>query len=360
MTPAHLDERGPIVRVPSPSRAVGAIAWWGGGSAAIDADVLDEVLRRYGLRRAGVPRRLGSGRRNALVVVPTSEGRVVVKRYPARWAPDAIEHEHSILRHLASVAFRASRLRGTAAGGSVASVGGRRFAAFEHDRGRDLTRCLLTARQQRRVAWRLGTVLAELHRAADGFSPSGRHHLSLPPPDVARSAAPLVRTVERLALLPGPGGTAAASWRRLVERSSRIVLDLPDVRRRVVDAALPRTLVHADFGLHNVLFARDGSTVVHDFELAHVDHRLVDLVIVLSRSTDVAGRAFIDAYRASTAVAPAEWERLPDVWIDHRLSGAVRSWDTYVRHGDERRLRTALARIDEAERVARDGVEGWR
>ncbi|MEN8198403.1 MAG: phosphotransferase, partial [Pseudomonadota bacterium] len=50
------------------------------------------------------------------------------------------------------------------------------------------------------------------------------------------------------------------------------------------DAQLPRLVIHGDFGIHNMLFHDNESATLLDFELARLEWRLSDLVLVLRAS----------------------------------------------------------------------------
>ena len=92
-------------------------------------------------------------------------------------------------------------------------------------------------------------------------------------------------------------------------------------------------MIHGDFGIHNLAFRRDGTVVVFDFELARLEWRLVDLVIVLSRALPESGRAFLHGYRQVNEITPTEWGPSPRSGEFHLLAGAVRSWRNFPRRG---------------------------
>ena len=122
---------------------------------------------------------------------------------------------------------------------------------------------------------------------------------------------------------------------------------------------LPQLVIHGDFGIHNLLFQPDGTAVVHDFELARLDWRLLDLVIAASRLAPARRGAFMAGYRETNELPGAEIDVLPALWRYHLLTGAVRSWYGYSEFGNVDRLATARARIIEAERVSSRGPVVW-
>ena len=52
----------------------------------ISLDVVEQVLSRYGLRLLQVPRNVSVGQRSRNVVLCTSHGKMVLKRYRKSWA----------------------------------------------------------------------------------------------------------------------------------------------------------------------------------------------------------------------------------------------------------------------------------
>lgn len=56
---------------------------------------------------------------------------------------------------------------------------------------------------------------------------------------------------------------------------------------------------------------------------------------------------------------PTDWRYLGAMWEYHRLGGAVRAWESYVRRGKLERLAVARKRLVQAERVRDEGLERW-
>jgi Ser/Thr protein kinase RdoA (MazF antagonist) len=145
----------------------------------------------------------------------------------------------------------------------------------------------------------------------------------------------------------------------LVTRREAIGDAIRDLDLRLGQRQLAVGVIHGDFGLHNLTYARDGSPTVHDLELARIDRLLIDVVVVLSRSSIRCGRAFLAGYHAVREVDGADWEALPELWQHYRLCGAVRSWQNFRDQGGERRLTAARERVEEAARVASHGISAW-
>jgi Ser/Thr protein kinase RdoA (MazF antagonist) len=329
--------------------------------APIGRRTLDAVLDRYELAPRGRVRILSLGWRNHNVVVDTSAGMKVVKRHRQASDVRAILHEHAVLRHLASFQFPAPRLGSTPGGQTLVTVEGRHFALFDFIEGVNLASCFLSRGTRLRLSEVAGRVLARLHQALDGFSPSGGHELGFTSfsGERARDASWHLRQLDVLTAATRGSSRSSADSGWLAENAARIADDIRGLDVTLREAPLSRVVVHGDFGLHNLMFRREGDATVLDFELARLEWRLVDLAIVLSRVGVAQGRAFLAGYRAVHPIPSEEWRLLPDVWRFYRLCGAIRSWHKFTTLGGDNRLRTARSRVEEADRVSEHRLEPW-
>ncbi len=300
------------------------------------------VLAVYGLELLRDPANLATGWRNDIVVVSTNAGRKVLKRHLGRWEPATVLAEHSVLLHLARHDFNAPRLETLPDGKTVRDDGNAHWSLFDFAEGVSATGRYLPDRLRFGLLRRAGVALASFHQVMAGFEPAGSHHLEEDPTDALIRLEELRR---RNHPLVGP----------MLEEAGEIEQRLESLTSRLVGAPLRRLVVHGDFGLHNLLFQQNDQVFVHDFELSHVDWRLVDLVVALSRMGVRGQRELAEAYRRASGVDDEEWRLLPTVWEYHRLNGAIRAWDNYLEHGDERRLATAARRLAEAGEVAHKG-----
>jgi Ser/Thr protein kinase RdoA (MazF antagonist) len=329
----------------------------------VGRDRADAILTSYGLRVTKRVRNLPIGRRNRSVVVDTTAGRKVLKRYRDQWAVPTIVHEHSILRHLGAVGFPVVRLESTLAGETFVEREDGRFALFAFEDGVNLAGFLLPL-ERRVLLWGVaGRLLARFHRAVEGFAPDGEHHLGhiAPTGERSRDLAWHLGALEELTRDSAPTirGESEAHLRWLHSNAERVGHRIIALQDALDDAPLSRSVIHGDYGLHNILFRRDGTPILHDFELARLDWRLIDIVTVLSRVQGRLAGAFLEGYEDVAGPPGDEWRFLSDVWQFYRLSGAVQSWFTYARFGDARRLATARRRVEEADRIPESATEAW-
>jgi hypothetical protein len=318
---------------------------------------LDLVLDEYGLSRLGRPHNLAFALRSASAWVDTDQGRVVVRGYRGHWPDPTIRHEHSVLGHLESMNYPATRLLTRLDQDTITRVGEQRLAVFRFSEGVNLAGSLLIgAGGWVEASHLLGTLLARLHRDTADLTPQGTHHLSLDPGDPVGSR--LASQLETLGSLAGaPATHPDVAW--LQARAPEIERRLIRLAGILADADLEVAVIHGDFGFHNVLLRRDGGATVHDFELARRDWRLVDVVETISPMPPEQARHLLDGYRFEAGGEPQDWRRLTEMWEYHRLGGAVRSWQSYAERGDPGRLAAARVRVEEADRIVETGVGAW-
>lgn len=349
--------------LPRPRRVTGWVAARAHASQ-IGASTAARVVEQFGAELLGRPTNLSLTWRNRLVVVRTTAGRRVLKEYRETSSFDAITHEHSIIDHLEGRDFPSTRLEHTPSGDSIVDEGGHWYALFRFEPGRQMASTFLLPAHRRALLEEAGRTMARLHRELEGFRPAGKHHLGHAPDAIARDRdlawhlATLDHLVDETA---APADQAAARdvlWLRA--RADALRSDLLDVGDRVQEASLPRVVIHGDYGTHNLLFRPDGTALVHDFELARFDWRLLDVVIASLRMPPAIQDTFIAGYRQVSDLSREELRILPWLWRYHLLSGAVRSWRMFQELGGPARLTTARARLLRAEAGPGEALARWR
>ena len=286
--------------------------------------------------------------------VPTDSGRVVVREYPDHWLDETIAHEHAVLGYLEDVSFPSVRLVGRRDGGTLTRIDGRRLAVFHFAEGVNLSGSFISPRTGFESIRRCGALQARLHTLTADYRPGVSHHLGMEDDGEARFAGQLA-VLDRL--VDQGGAHPDVVWLR--EQAPAMRDRLCRLHDIAMDAGLGISLIHGDYGNHNVLFCRDGSATVHDFELARRDWRLVDIVETLANIPQMARAPFLAGYRAELGERPADWMLLGEMWEYHRLSGAVRSWESYATRKDPARLAVARRRVEHAVRLRETRVSEW-
>lgn len=361
------DWRAPWLRVPRIGR-LRALHTSQLRRAMADPEAWSGVLRAYGLTPTGQAIDIAMGRRNKNVIVATSDGPVVVRRYRSIVPADSVAHEHEVLIELQRHSFPAVRLRRTAQGQTIVREDQRIHAVFDYVAGRNLAAWIVLDRRARAHLQDVaGRTLARMHDLLAPFQPDAAHHLGFSSASDHRSkdhrSKDLAWYLDALDALPTRVPTATPEavddHRALAGLAGDVADQLMELDRAVSRAELPRTVIHGDFGVHNLIFRPDGSAVVTDFELARRELRLIDLIIVLSRTPRGDAEAFLSAYLDEASVSADEWRELTNVWRYYRLTGAIQSWSNHFAHGGVERLRTARARIAEAEWAQTEVVRRW-
>jgi Ser/Thr protein kinase RdoA (MazF antagonist) len=256
------------------------------------------------------------------VRVRTSRGDAVVKRYKASVSLRSVVLEHSVLGELERMRFPAPRLWRTSTGRTSVELDGLQHAVFGYLAGyRDPRDFVMAAPDRRRVDLMAAAALADLHLALAEHAPPPSDSLGFTSRggDRVRSMA---WYAEQLASIAAP-------------RRVRVWLEssLGRVRETLERDQLPLTVVHGDFGWHNLLLKPGARLVIVDFELARLDWRVVDLAIVLPRLA--AGgigfdldrvRHFLAAYRQRSEATQVELRRIPDVLAYLSMDRAVVAW----------------------------------
>jgi len=309
----------------------------------LDRAVVASLLEPFGLTLTSRVHNASAGSRNPVLVANTNRGRVVVKRYPDRWASETIVHEHSILNRLAQLDFPAVRAIETVSGSTWVEHPEGRFVVFEHVEGTSYAGYRFTPGLRATLMDEAARLLARLQLMLADFSPEGIHHLGHDPDDGSRrrDTTWLLETLDR-ALATHDARTVDLAW--LADDRDRIRSTLVDTGEELAAAALFTTVIHGDFGIHNLIFPDLHHPVVHDFELARRDWRLVDLAITVARLRPPAASSFLAAYRNHAAIDESEWREFPTVWRHYHLVGAIQGLATFMDHGGDHRLAAAKLR----------------
>ncbi len=326
-------------------------------SPDIDQPTLDAILAHYHLELASGPRNMPNARRNQNLVLHTTAGKKVVKRYRTDWLSATILFEHSILNRLMGIGFAAPRLVKAPDGETCFNSQGHNYCLFDFLDGSNYSSSFLLRPQRVRMMYTAGGTLARLHRHLQGFLPAGRHHLGFRDyngdrwRDITWYTTALEEFGNRLQGLDDPIQRSHASW--LINHSEKILREIDSVGKRLAAANLPRLIIHGDYGLHNLLYQSIDFAVPVDFELARLEWRLCDLVSVVSKFRYTNGSYdlesithFLRAYQREFPIPENEWEWMPLVWKFYKLTKAVQYWSSFFEtNGPTRKLVSAREEI---------------
>jgi Ser/Thr protein kinase RdoA (MazF antagonist) len=278
------------------------------------------------------------------VLVHTSRGKKVLKLHRSRHQIPAIVHGHSILTRLDQLGFPTTRPVTTPDDETLVSYAGGNYALYDFVDGINYASNFLLRRHRLALMRAAGRTQARLHRRLEGFMPAGRHHLGFTSytggwrRDLAWFAGKVGEMKSGSRNLGNDEDQVHADW--LIRNCDSILAELARSDEALRGAPLPRVVIHGDYGLHNLIFRRDGTATPLDFESARVEWRLSDLVSGLSRLRYGGGSydfesigCFMAAYQEEYPLSADEWRLFPQVWRFYKLRSALIYWNSYLETG---------------------------
>lgn len=333
-----------MFRIPRPSRYIAALQAYT-RPLDIREDIIQEVVMNYGLFMRKKPFNLPLSRRTKNVVVSTNIGKIVVKRYRDHLHLDGIRYIHSIISHLTELSFPTIKLLYTPSEIDFISLNDGQFAVFEFVDGFNYSLDFILPADRYRLLENSGRMLASFHQSLNGFEPQGAHHLGFVSytgswqRDFNWFASRAYDLVEKSSIITIPDDKKLSDF--LSSRVEIILEEFQHLEEKLNNIPLMRTIIHGDFGLHNLIFQKNGKVVLTDFETARLEWRLADLVSTLSRirSRDTMYhfdliKTFLTGYFSIEPIPKDEWRYLPDVWMFFKLRSVFIAWNNYFKRGN--------------------------
>jgi Ser/Thr protein kinase RdoA (MazF antagonist) len=306
-----------------------------------DLASIREVLAEYELELSDdLPILSGQGRSQSLFV-STSSGKKMLKRYKRTVIKPAIAYEHSVLRHLAEINFPAPRLVVAKTGATWVARQEDHYALFDFiEGGFQYSHYILWPWRSRHFISIGGKLLAELHAELQDFTPQGYNPNGFRSPhegrwrDLEWFVSKLQYCVAKAPQLNANTGNLGSQFLGRARQLEQALLELESV---LTEAALPRLVIHGDYGPANLLFRHNAPVVVIDFEIARLDWRLTELVDALWRFGEdrFLGfridkmKVFLDAYQTHLPLASQELRFLPAVWKYLHIRRFIVNWHRY-------------------------------
>jgi Ser/Thr protein kinase RdoA (MazF antagonist) len=326
-------------------------------------DQVEDILTEYDLKLTEPPRLPDVCGRSGTLVVATSGGNFILKRYKASMELPAIVHEHSILNYLAMTDFPAPRLLHTSSGETFIQRQGRVYALTAFLEGyMQYTNYVLFPWQLRPFISAAGEMLAALHQCLRGFVPQGHN------PNGFKSlkgdrwrnldwyTGKLTYCMEQTHNRSRAADSSTAVVGTLLERAVWMHDTLCQLDQVLDAAAPPRLIIHGDYNPNNLLFKPNAPPVVLDLEIARLDWRITDLARSISRFVygqlgfnSARMKCFLSAYIARYPVSVDELLLSPTVWQFLLLRRVIVCWHHgCTRHSDrwDAEIQHHLKRID--------------
>ena len=325
-------------------------------SADIEPHIVRAILAQYRLEPTAPSQNMPNARRNRNLIVHTNAGHMVLKHYRNDWTTNTIAYEHSILRYLAEINFPAPRLLTAVTNETCIHIDGLNYCMFEFVNGLNYSWTFLYRPHRMTLMRTAGQTLAKLHRQLLGFYPTGKHHLGFISYEGGRlrDVQWHIQKVSELKEGSFQLNDPNAEW--LIAHAEKILDEITDLTEKLKDAYLPRTIIHGDFGLHNLIFQDADHATPMDFELARLEWRLSDLVSCISKLRNRKGEydmesvmELITAYQHEFLITDEEWQWFPLVWKYYKLAKAVQYWSSYFEtNGPLRKLSLARDAVDQS------------
>jgi Ser/Thr protein kinase RdoA (MazF antagonist) len=326
-----------------------------------DPAEISGVLAEYDFESTNEYQTVAGGNRSYSLLVHTTTGKRLLKKYKDSLAEATIIQEHSILTYLAQVDFPAPRLAPTRLGRTLVLNNGSRYALFDFiEDGFQYQNYILWPGQTRRCITIAGETLGTLHQALKTFEPQGYN------PDGFKSQNEdrwrslswfldrLAHCVAETSRLNTGTRKSQAAW--LLSQAGYLEESLVQLDTMLKEAPLPRLIIHADYGPYNLLFRRNGPAVVLDFEMARLDWRITDFIRACYRFCyNKLGyrltkmKWFLEGYQSHELLTENEWHYMPLVWKFLHIRQCILNWHYYCETLAESSLVTAHHNLKLAE-----------
>lgn len=325
---------------------------------------LREILSLYDLTLDGVPVRPKAGSRNATLVINTTEGKKVLKRYKESLGDSTIIQEHSILKYLAENDFPAVRLVPARSGQTLIHFKKHRYALFDYINGfRVYDYILLPTTRQQFIA-SAGQLLGVLHRVLSHFTPDGFNPDGFNPQTDRRwrDTQWFLNKIDDIRIRSSDEKfTRMKELSIFMAESQNLGDSLVEIQKQLRPVNLPRQIIHKDFGPSNILFRKNEKPIVIDFEIARLDWRVIDLIngwerfcknrFGLSRKKM---KIFLDAYQKEVRLSENEFKYIPLVWKYLNLTGCIFNFHKFCITGSRSAFAYACRSLKKANWQAED------
>ncbi len=316
----------------------------------IKSSILQKIISEYDLNLINNNQRSVGGYRGVNLLIETSKGRKLLKKYKPTLGNSTITQEHSILKYLNKAKFPAPLLKTTKSDKTIVTIEKQKFALFDFiDRGYHYNNFILLQRQKNKYIKTAGRTLGYLHKLFLNFEPLGYN-----PDGFKAISGDRWRTtewfIEKLNYCIKESDISDGS---VIENKLKLLLNYADCYKdqllgldySIKNTNIPSILIHGDYTPYNLLYINYNLVFVLDFEMARLDWRLVD--IIRSWHAFCANKIgfdfkkmkiFFDAYQSHMPVLKDELILIPKVWKYFSIINLIQSWRGYFQAGSIDRL----------------------
>ncbi len=302
--------------------------------AVLKATEIEAILAHYDLGDWVVCANLGGGNSDN-VLLQTSRGKKVLKRY--RWPWPAAMTEHSILRHLADTDFPFSRLEVNEAGLTYTELGDKNYAIYDFISGYCSNHYFMPMATRKELVIQAAETLARFHQLVKGFVPEGRKFGGFKP-----DGKTLWRDVDWYLNVLDQYVEGTAQKKSFSEFDEFLLSIVDEFKAELIEVGrhyeqnnpqLPKVVIHGDYSPKNLLFNQTKLKTVLDFGDSCLNLRALDVIRGLTTFSNIdkygrvggyninedLARSFGQAYQAKEPLFDQELEAIPDLIRWRRL-----------------------------------------
>lgn len=316
---------------------------------SFDLNLMDHTLKPLG------------GNRGTNILLQTSKGKKLLKKYKSTLGKSTIIQEHSILMYLENIGFPAPRLFSTKTGDTLLKFRDHYYALFDFiEKGFQYYNFLFFPRQSNEFTYMSGRTLGHLHKSLKNFNPQGFN------PDGFKSKVKdrwrnLEWYKKKLSECKRKSADCKSEFLRkkflhLFNKTDYLKEELSRLDNLLQKSNLIRSIIHGDYGPYNLLFQKNGPTVVLDFEMARLDWRMVDIIQAWHRFCHSRFgynlkrmKLFLNAYQEQTLLSSIELKLIGDVWKHINMRGLIRNLYNYSISDKVSSLEAAIKSLDKIE-----------
>lgn len=322
----------------------------------VDLSEIYKISSEYDFELVRKPQSLPNrGSRGQTLLLYTSCGKKIFKRYKHTVKIPAILHEHSLIAFLNTIDFPTTRLFPTHSGRTWIQKNGKRYALFDFvEHGHNYRKYILSPGQIGQIITSAGKLLASLHHKLTDFIPQGYNLNGFKSQngdrwrDLHWYINKLMHCIEETSRLNM--NAKAIQPGSLLKHAPSIEKALVQLDCMLTEAGLPRLVIHGDYTPGNLLLRQNAPIIVLDFELSRLDWRAVELVDAMWRFGYNRFRGFninrmklfLDAYQSRIPLSQSEIIALPAVWQFLHIRRFIKNWHDYCCTHNESRLAEAL------------------
>lgn len=338
-------------------------------SSAIDLDKVERLVSLYDLgqiKSCSYPS-IGASRSNSYIA-NTAHQKIFIKQYKESMTLEGITYEHSTLDYLSQKGFAAPKPVRCKNNFTIQRLDDRYYAIFDYLDGFIFNDYFFLKSKEFRYLKEAGRVLAKYHSLVGDFVPSGKKLDGIKPNGKTRwqDHEWHIKEYEKyqyfLKNLKNESKILFYIFNKL-----KVFRDIYSELIQMVEEKsgfLPQTIIHGDYGPHNILIKKDGSISILDFECVHLDLRATELMSSLWRFANINNKLnydrvnlFSNGYRSISSIKPAEIKLLPHIFIYEQLKGIINHLRNYFTTKNKWRIDYTVRSIERIEWIEKNRTQ---